>query len=108
MCGVLRNRQASRYGDCTPDAGRAKSGHSKRFAMLVNPGSHLLTGRSPAAARAIGRDIEIFFALGRRTDVSGVETLSHPETGSFTVPREWTDWGPPGTSNEPNTNQRPL
>jgi hypothetical protein len=29
MCGVLRNRQASRYGDCTPDAGRAKSGAFK-------------------------------------------------------------------------------
>jgi hypothetical protein len=41
MCGVLRNRQASRYGDCTPHAGRAKSGHSKRFALLVDPGSAL-------------------------------------------------------------------
>jgi hypothetical protein len=41
MCGVLRNRQASRYGDCTPDAGQAKSGHSKRFDVLVNPGSAL-------------------------------------------------------------------
>jgi hypothetical protein len=30
--------------------------------------------------------------------VSGVETLSlrHPDFGSFTVPREWTDWAPPG------------
>ena len=41
---------------------------------------------------------------------SGVETLSlrHPERGSFAVPREWTDWAPPGTSCEPNTDQRPL
>ena len=41
---------------------------------------------------------------------SGVETLSlrHPERGSFAVPREWTDWAPPGTSGEPNTDQRPL
>lgn len=29
--------------------------------------------------------------------VSGVETLSlrHAELGSFAMPREWTDWGPP-------------
>jgi hypothetical protein len=42
--------------------------------------------------------------------VSGVETLSlrHTEMGSFAVPREWTDWAPPGTSIEPNTDQQPL
>jgi hypothetical protein len=30
--------------------------------------------------------------------VSGVETLSlrHAEFGSFAMPREWTDWVPPG------------
>jgi hypothetical protein len=30
--------------------------------------------------------------------ISGRETLSlrHPEFGSFAVPREWTDWAPPG------------
>jgi len=30
--------------------------------------------------------------------VSGVETLSlrHTDLGSFALPREWTDWGPPG------------
>jgi hypothetical protein len=31
--------------------------------------------------------------------VSGVETLSlrHTDLGSFALPREWTDWAPPGT-----------
>jgi hypothetical protein len=31
--------------------------------------------------------------------VSGVETLSlrHHELGSFAMPREWTDWAPPGS-----------
>jgi len=31
--------------------------------------------------------------------VSGVETLSlrHAELGSFAMPRDWTDWAPPGT-----------
>jgi uncharacterized protein DUF5372 len=31
--------------------------------------------------------------------VSGVETLSlrHADLGSFAMPREWTDWAPPGT-----------
>jgi hypothetical protein len=31
--------------------------------------------------------------------VSGVETLSlrHADLGSFALPREWTDWAPPGT-----------
>jgi len=30
--------------------------------------------------------------------VSGVETLSlrHPDLGSFAMPRDWTDWAPPG------------
>jgi hypothetical protein len=31
--------------------------------------------------------------------VSGVETLSlrHTDLGSFAMPREWTDWPPPGS-----------
>jgi hypothetical protein len=43
--------------------------------------------------------------------VSGVETLSlrHPERGSFAVPREWTDWAPPGTPPiDPVDGQQPL
>ena len=42
--------------------------------------------------------------------VSGVETLSlrHAERGSFAVPREWTDWAPPGTLSEPLNGQQPL
>jgi hypothetical protein len=38
-----------------------------------------------------------FVVLKVRT-VSGVETLSlrHADLGSFALPREWTDWGPPG------------
>jgi hypothetical protein len=42
--------------------------------------------------------------------VSGVETLSlrHAERGSFAVPREWTDWAPPGTPSEPVNGQQPL
>ena len=43
--------------------------------------------------------------------VSGVETLSlrHVERGSFAVPRQWTDWAPPGTTpSEPIDGQQPL
>jgi hypothetical protein len=42
--------------------------------------------------------------------VSGVETLSlcHAERGSFAVPRQWTDWAPPGTPSEPINGQQPL
>ena len=38
-----------------------------------------------------------FVVLKVRT-VSGVETLSlrHADLGSFALPRDWTDWGPPG------------
>ena len=38
-----------------------------------------------------------FVVLKLRT-VSGVDTLSlrHAELGSFAMPREWTDWAPPG------------
>jgi hypothetical protein len=39
-----------------------------------------------------------FVVLKVRT-VSGVETLSlrHTDLGSFAMPREWTDWAPPGS-----------
>ena len=41
--------------------------------------------------------------------VSGVETLSlRAERGSFAVPREWTDWAPPGTPSELPNGQQPL
>jgi len=42
--------------------------------------------------------------------VSGVETLSlrHAERGSFGVPREWTDWAPPGTPSEPINGEQRL
>src|ERR1700730_10742549 len=41
--------------------------------------------------------------------VSGVETLSlrHADLGSFALPREWTDWAPPGTQSAP-TGVQPL
>jgi hypothetical protein len=39
------------------------------------------------------------FVVLKVRKVSGVETLSlrQAELGSFAMPREWTDWGPPGT-----------
>jgi hypothetical protein len=39
------------------------------------------------------------FAVLKVRKVSGVVTLSlrHPELGSFAMPRDWTDWAPPGT-----------
>jgi hypothetical protein len=39
------------------------------------------------------------FAVLKVRTVSGVETLSlrHEELGSVAVPREWTDWAPPGS-----------
>ena len=42
--------------------------------------------------------------------VSGVEILSlrHTEMGSLAIPRDWTDWAPPGTSVEPINGQRSL
>src|ERR1700746_2240368 len=42
--------------------------------------------------------------------VSGVEILSlrHTELGSLAIPRDWTDWAPPGTSVEPINGQRSL
>ena len=43
--------------------------------------------------------------------VSGVEMLSlrHAERGSFAIPRDWTDWAPPGTTSVESINgQRAL
>ena len=40
------------------------------------------------------------FAVLKLRTVSGVELLSlrHPELGSLSVARDWTDWAAPGTS----------
>jgi hypothetical protein len=40
------------------------------------------------------------FVVLKIKKVSGIETLSlrHTERGSFAVPREWTNWAPPSTS----------
>jgi hypothetical protein len=50
------------------------------------------------------------FVVLKIRKVSGVETLSlrHAERGSFGVPREWTDWAPPGSPSEPINGQQPL
>jgi hypothetical protein len=39
------------------------------------------------------------FAVLKVRTVAGVETLSlrHQELGSMAVPREWTNWAPPGS-----------
>jgi len=38
------------------------------------------------------------FVVLKARRVAGVETLSlrHADLGSFALPREWTDWAPPG------------
>jgi hypothetical protein len=38
------------------------------------------------------------FVVLKIRHVSGIETLSlrHGDLGSFAMPREWTDWAPPG------------
>jgi len=38
------------------------------------------------------------FVVLKVRHVSGIETLSlrHADLGSFAMPREWTDWAPPG------------
>ena len=50
------------------------------------------------------------FVVLKIRKVSGVETLSlrHAERGSFAVPREWTDWAPPGASSQPIDGPQPL
>src|SRR5262252_4797735 len=50
------------------------------------------------------------FVVLKVRKVSGAETLSlrHAERGSFAIPRDWTDWAPPGTSVEPIDSQRAL
>jgi len=50
------------------------------------------------------------FVVLKIRKVSGVETLSlrDAERGSFAIPRNWTDWAPPGASVEPINGQRAL
>jgi hypothetical protein len=52
----------------------------------------------------------IRFVVLKIRKASGVEMLSlrHAERGSFGVPREWTDWAPPGTPSESINGQQPL
>src|SRR6202008_4266531 len=50
------------------------------------------------------------FTVLKVRKVSGVEILSlrHTEMGSLAIPRDWTDWAPPGRSVEPINGQRSL
>jgi hypothetical protein len=50
------------------------------------------------------------FVVLKVRKVSGVETLSlrHPKTGSFAVPRDWTDWAPPGAHSQSIKGLQPL
>ena len=92
-----------RIGHCRADgstspsrmdgSARWRSSHRQRTALLSNRplGSaevthpfHPLRGRR--------------FVVLKVRHVSGIETLSlrHADLGSFAMPREWTDWAPPG------------
>jgi len=41
------------------------------------------------------------FVVLKTRRVAGIDTLilGHPERGSFSIPREWTDWGAPSVHN---------
>ena len=47
------------------------------------------------------------FAVLKARTVSGIETLClhHKELGSLAVPRDWTDWAPPGSQALPGEHQ---
>ena len=75
--------------------------------FIYHPSDHavrdsLVEERSPLGSAEVTHPFhplrgQRFVVLKLRT-VSGVETLSlrHADLGSFALPREWTDWGPPG------------
>jgi hypothetical protein len=50
------------------------------------------------------------FGVLKVRKVSGVETLSlqHAKIGSFAVPRDWTDWAPPGAHSQSMKGLQPL
>ena len=83
--GIFRNRMAAsvRSRSARPDRTALSRNRPLGSAEVIHP-FHPLRGQR-------------FVVLKVRT-VSGVETLSlrHADLGSFALPREWTDWGPPG------------
>jgi len=76
------------------DSAHSRSPRSHRTALLPRP---------PLGSAEITHPFHPFrgqrFVVLKVRKVSGVETLSlrQAELGSFAMPREWTDWGPPGT-----------
>ena len=71
--------------------------------MLSRPRQTALLSKQPLGSAQVVHPFhplrgQRFIVLKTRR-VSGVETLSlrHPELGSFAMPREWTDWAPPGS-----------
>jgi hypothetical protein len=72
---------------------RSASAHPQRTALLSN---------RPLGSAEVVHPFHPLrghrFVVLKVRHVSGVETLSlrHADLGSFAMPREWTDWAPPG------------
>jgi hypothetical protein len=79
--------------------------HPERSCLPGPPRSHrtALLPRPPLGSAEITHPFHPFrgerFVVLKVRKVSGIETLSlrQAEFGSFAMPREWTDWGPPET-----------
>jgi hypothetical protein len=80
-----------------------------RVGRSASPQSHRTTLRSrqPLGSAEVTHPFHPLrghrFVVLKVRRVSGIETLSlrHSELGSFAMPREWTDWGPPNAQVTP-------
>ena len=81
--------------------------------QLAQPHRTALQSRQPLGSAEVTHPFHPLcghrFVVLKVRRVSGVETLSlrHADLGSFALPREWTDWAPPGTQTAP-TGVQPL
>src|SRR5271155_1235020 len=91
---IDRNRRVGRtYRRRMGSSGRSRSPHHQRTALLSN---------RPLGSAEVTHPFHPLrgqrFVVLKVRHVSGIETLSlrHADLGSFAMPREWTDWAPPG------------
>src|ERR1700694_1856218 len=98
---IASSRVATKRRQCVGHIFRRRMARVGRSASPHTPRTALRSNRPLGSAEVVHPFHPLRgqrFVVLKVRSVSGVETLSlrHTDLGSFALPREWTDWGPPG------------